>query len=186
MSSHPLQGIPAAWRWRVFLVLLASTLLLMAVFSVSGALLTTAAAPQGIVSLELAGSVSRTESILASWTPDALLGASFGLGLDYLFMPLYSTTIALGCVWAADVLLRRRRPLASAGIPLAWGLWLAALFDALENVALLNVVLHPVAVPWPQVSFFCASIKFALIILGLIYCAYGAIVAHVRPRQSGR
>lgn len=178
MSSHPLQRIPAAWRWRAFLPLLAFALFLMVVFTVTGAPLTTTAAPQGIVSLELAGSVATTERILASWTPDAYRRASFGLGLDYLFMPIYSTTIALGCLWAADVLRRRRWPLAEIGSPLAWGLWLAALLDAVENVALLNVVFHPAAAPWPQVSFGCASAKFALIILGLLYAAYGAVAAH--------
>jgi len=177
LSTHPLQGIPAYARPKVFVALLLLTVLVMAVFALTGAPLTTSAAPLGIVSLELAGNAATAERILASWDDNTRLRAAFGLGIDYLYMPLYSTTIGLACVWAAEALRRRRWPFVAAGSPLAWGLWLAALADAIENVALATIMFHGVAEPWPQVSFWCASVKFALIILGLLYAAFGAVSA---------
>ena len=170
-------------RKGVFLVLLALIVLMMVVFGVTGAPLTTAAAPQGIVSFELASTTAQAETIVASWDSDARLRASFGLGLDYLFMPLYSTTIGLACIWGADILRRRHWPLASLGVPLAWGLWAAALCDAVENVALTVMLWHGVGAPWPTVSSICASIKFALIALGLVYALYAAGAA-VRERME--
>ena len=174
LRNHPLAWIPARARLAVFLPLLVLTLLLMWVFTVTGAALTTVAAPQGIVSFELARSTEQAEQIVASWDANARLRASFGLGLDYLFMPVYSTTIGLACVWVADVLKRRPWPLAGMGIPLAWGLWLAALCDGIENLALTVMLWHGVATPWPTVASVCASIKFALIAFGLVYALYGA------------
>lgn len=150
---------------------------MMVIFGVTGAALTTAAAPQGIVSFELAGTTTQAEQIVASWDSDARLRASFGLGFDYLFMPVYSTTIGLGCVWVAEILHRRRWPLARLGIALAWAVWFAALCDAVENVALTAMLWHGVAAPWPLVSVVSASVKFALIVLGLAYALYGACAA---------
>jgi hypothetical protein len=77
-------------------------------------------------------------------------------------------------LWSARALRLRGWPLAGAGAPLAWGLLLAAALDAAENAALLTMLWGTVRAPWPQVSFWCAAIKFALVALGLIYAAYGA------------
>src|SRR5258708_545445 len=53
---------------------------------------------------------------------------SVNLGLDYLFLILYSTTLAFACIWAAGQL--PPGPWVNAGVWLAWGQWTAALFDA--------------------------------------------------------
>ena len=125
---------------------------MMLVFGITGAPLTTEAAPQGIVSFELASTTAQAQHIVSSWDGAARLRASFGLGLDYLFMPLYATTIGLACLRAGEILRRRRWPLANAGSALAWGLWFAALCDAMENVALATMLWNGVATPWPTVS----------------------------------
>ncbi len=116
---------------------------------VVGRPLQTAAAPQGIVSYELAGDPATTQAILDSWGPNARVHAGFSLGLDTLFMPLYAATIALSCLWGAGAFRRRRWPLVALGRPLAWGVWLAALCDVVENIALWRLLVGPVAVPWP-------------------------------------
>ncbi len=137
---HPFQSIPADKRPAVFWPLLLITLFLLVLLNMEGKPMVTPAAPLGIVSYELAGSVSRAQEILASWDQRAQLSAAFSLGLDYVFMLAYSTTIGLACVWTADALRRRGWPLASVGAPLAWGLWLAAAFDATENIALVVIL----------------------------------------------
>jgi hypothetical protein len=187
-KTHPLAAIPANKRMSVFLPLLVLTLSLMVILNMSATPLTTGAAPLGIVSFELAGSVSRAQAILDSWNSAAQLHAAFGLGLDYLYMPLYATTIGLACLWAADVLRRRRWPASQAGMPLAWGLWLAAVCDVGENLALITMMFGVVADPWPAVSFWFASIKFVLIVLGLIYAVYGvgAALSRKLARASRR
>jgi hypothetical protein len=173
----PLTCIPPEQRARYFWLLLGLTFLLLAVFAVTGAPLTTEAAPYGVVSFELAGSIKKMVAILSSWDVNAQLRASFGLGLDYLFMAVYASTIALGIGLAADGLHRKGWPLASLGGLLAWGVILAALLDMIENIALLVVLWGPLTNPWPALARWCAIPKFALLFVGIVYAFYGAAVA---------
>lgn len=166
---HPFASAKERRRTAVFWLLAALTLVVLVVLQVVGRPLQTAAAPQGIVSYELAGDAASTQAILDSWDLNARVHAGFSLGLDYLFMPLYATTIALGCLWGANTLLRRGWPLVALGELLAWGVWLAALCDVVENITLWRLLVGPVAVPWPELARWCALIKFSLVGLGLVY-----------------
>ena len=166
-----------------FRISLVFTLFLMAALNIAGAPMTTDAAPYGIVSYELAGNVAGAQAILDSWDQDARLAAAFNLGLDYLFMPAYAFTISLACLWAGEVLKQRNWPLAFAAIALAWGQWLAAGLDALENLALTRVLLTGATSPWPEMAAWCASIKFGIIALGILY-ALLAVAATWLARSS--
>jgi hypothetical protein len=173
--THPYQRIPPKHRDAVFLSFLALTLVLMTVLWLIDVPLKTTAAPQGIVSYELAGSVTEAQRILDSWSPTARLYAAFSLGLDYLYMPAYAIAIGLACAWAAELWSRRRRRLALAGVGLAWGLMAAALCDAIENVALITMLLSGVREPWPALAGICAAVKFLLIGAGLVIALLGAL-----------
>jgi hypothetical protein len=157
--------IPKQRRALIFWVMLALTVVINRLMAGP---LTTPAAPYGIVSLELAGTEANARAILDSWNAAAQAQALFGVKLDYLFLLTYSTAISLGCVWAAS-LVRDRHWLARTGLYLAWLQWLAALFDAIENVGLLNMLGGRTAQPWPLIAQWFAIPKFALIVLGLLY-----------------
>ncbi len=167
--SHPYQRIPSDRRLAVFLGMLAFTLLLTIILQVVDGPLKTGPAPVGIVSYEFAWDTATAQRILDSWKNDAPRYAGFSLGLDYLYMPVYAITIGLPCAWAAGFLGRRRPRLARLGAALAWGLWLAALFDSVENIALTIMLFRGVALPWPPVAAVSASLKFALIAAGWLY-----------------
>ncbi len=180
----PLEFLPARTRRPLFLALLIWTLALFAVMQVLNQPLLTPKAPSGIVSLELAGTPERAGSIVLSWSSPApastpyrpnlaLLLASFGLGLDYLFMPSYALSIALG---AALVTGRHRGVFAVLGPWAGWGGLAAALFDATENIALFMILKGDFASSWPAVAFWCASLKFALILAGIAYVLSGALL----------
>lgn len=62
------------------------------------------------------------------------------------------------------------------GVALAWGQWLAALFDASENIALLKMLHGPVVEPWPQMARWSAVPKFMLVGAGSLYAVVGACV----------
>ena len=168
---HPLEAIPPDKRLQVFLPLLIATLVLFSLFRFIGP-----NQPYNIVDFELAGSVIKADTIVNAWTTMDRIHAGFSLGVDYLFMPLYSTTIGLACVWAASVLASRRRWWRTIGLLFAWGLWLAALFDAIENLGLSAILFGSNVEPWPQISATCATLKFGLIIIGLIYVAIGVVI----------
>ena len=173
---HPLDFIPDRTRKPLFWALLGLTLILFAIFRPLGAPLTTSAAPSGIVSFELARTPENAQAMVASWDARAQLFAAFGLGFDYLFMPSYAFAIALACLLAAG---RHAGAFAKISAWLGWGAFLAAIFDSVENIGLWNSLLGPVGATWPQVSYWCAMFKFALILLGILY----GLVGWVWPRE---
>jgi hypothetical protein len=137
----------------------------------------------GIVSFELAGDVPTAQAIVDSWDARARSVAGVGLGLDYLFMLAYSTTLALACLWATTVFGRRGSVLASVGVPLALGQWLAAVCDGIENVALIRTLVDGAADPWPAVAWWAAVPKFVLLTLGVTYIVTAAFAARADERR---
>ena len=170
--KHPLEEIPHGKRLAVFLTLLAVFLVITIGFRFIGP------AKPSIVAFELAGTTDRATEIINAWDMQARLRAGFNLGFDYLYMPVYSTLIALACVWGAGVLASRQWR--ATGLLLGWGLWAAALFDAVENVALTVLLFGTVAAPYPQIAQVCAILKFGLIVLGPVFAAVAAVVYLVR------
>ena len=186
---HPLEVIPFSSRKPLFWAFLFGTLILFAVFRVLDAPLRTPAAPNGIVSFELAGTPSRAQAVIDSWHEMSLLlssvegepvpgmvsrayaFAAFGLGIDYLFMPVYATALALGILLAMG---RHEGWFARLGTWLGWGAYIAALFDAVENYAMARMLLlNEVWSPHPEVAAYCALVKFGLLFLGLFYAMVG-------------
>jgi hypothetical protein len=88
-------------------------------------------------------------------------------------MVVYPLTIGLACIWVADILRFHHWLL---GAWFTWGIWLAALLDAVENMALTILLIGPVVAPWPQMAHWCATVKFSLIFIGLVYGFYGLAV----------
>ncbi len=170
--KHPLEFIPAEKRKPLFFSLLALTLILFAVFRVLDQPLRTPAAPNGIVSFELAWSPGASVEIVNSWSEYARLVAAFGLGLDYLFMPAYALTLSLGVLLAAG---RRAGAFARVGVWLGWGALAAALFDAAENFALWQLMLGDFQALWPRLANICATVKFSLLLIGLAYALVGGL-----------
>ena len=171
--KHPLDFIPSANRRPVFLAFFVWAMVITAIMQALGAPLKTSVAPAGIVSYELAGTAAKAKDILASWDQTQTLYAAFGLGIDYLYMPSYALAMSLGVLLAMG---RHKGWLASLGVWIGWGSLAAALFDATENFALWKILLGNVQSAWPQVSAACAAIKFALIIIGLVYAILGGIL----------
>jgi hypothetical protein len=166
-------GIWSTFRRILFLPYLLLTLAVMAVLQASGSALKNEAAPQGIVSYELAGNLGRTQAILDSWDVSTKQTAAFNLGLDFLFIFLYAPAIAMACIWAGNIIGELARPFTGLGAALGWGQILAGLLDVVENGGLILMLLNGVSEPWPAVSASAAKIKFILIGLGLLYAACG-------------
>ncbi len=151
-----------------------SALAAVAVFAVIGLWnrpLQTPAAPNGIVSLELANTPAAAQAMLDAWTARARLFAGLSLGIDYLFMVLYAVAIGLGCVLVGA---QHRGRVETLGHALAWGMFAAAALDAVENAALIHMLTRgAAAMPWPRVAATCATVKFALVAAGLAFVLVG-------------
>ncbi len=176
--SHPLDFIPKTVQKKIFFPLLALTLGLFGVFNLLDAPLRTDAAPKGIVSFELAGTPAKAESIIQSWDARAKCFSAFGLGLDYLFMPAYALTLSLGVLMA---LRKHDGAFSLLGVYLGWGALLAALFDAVENFALWQLLNGRAFASAPRVAASAATIKFTLILLGLAFALIGWLLPKREP-----
>ncbi len=162
----PLAFLPEKLLKPVFFIALALTVICFAIFQGLDTPMRTSAAPSGVVSFELAGSAPAAGAMVASWDPRARLNAAFGLGFDFLFMPVYATALSAGVCLAAKR--RRGAKWSAVGLFLAWGAFGAILFDATENIALFAILGGNLGIN-PQIAFWCASFKFALIVAGLVY-----------------
>lgn len=168
--KHPLEFVPLENRRRLFLTFLTLTLALFAVFRVLDEPLRTSAAPDGIVSFELARTSENAKSMLSSWSEAGKLNAAFGLGIDYLFMPLYAFALAFGTLLAAE---KHSGWVRSLGAAAGWGAFAASLFDAVENFALFRILLGVYESSHPALAAVCAMIKFGLLFLGVGYALTG-------------
>jgi hypothetical protein len=143
------------------------------------------AAPWGIVSLQLAGSLAATQTILASWGPAVQRWAILNLVIDYPYLLAYATTLGLGCL-----LLSRhfgaQRPAARLGWLLSRGMVAAALLDAVENGALLRLLLGDLREAWAVLAICCAVPKYLLVLAALGYLAIGGLAMLAGGASRGR
>ena len=205
-TRHPFNWLSTSGQKRAFMVLLALTLAVMMSLNALGRPLNTEVAPLGIISFELAGELSIAQSMVESWGQTGQVYAGLNLGLDYLFLVAYSSCISLGCVLVARSLSRSNsarpgssdpgqkrgfgnplRAISDVGVLLAWAQFGAALLDAVENYALIQVLLGSQQELWPVVARWCAIPKFLIVAAGLVYVGVGAVLVMVtkarRPNE---
>jgi hypothetical protein len=148
--------------------------------------LRTESAPLGIISYEFAGDLDRAREMVRSWGERGQVYAGLNLGLDYLFIPLYVLTIGLGCGLVAAGMEKGSGSLAGVGLVLSWGQVGAGSLDALENFALIRVLLWAENDFWPALARWSAILKFALVVAGIVYLLSGAMVNVILGGRQGR
>jgi hypothetical protein len=157
MINHPLQGKEKqVWLWSVLGFSVVPLAVVLYFFPLE----------PGILAFEFdpIKTLSLWDSIEKTW-------AAFSLGLDFLFLVIYSTLLSLGCVYVASFF--QKGTWVTLGIVLAWGQWIAAFFDTLEDISLVAILFGSHSSFIALISRYSASIKFVLIISGLIYIMFG-------------
>lgn len=196
--KHPLESVPVEYRKRFFFICLGLTFILFCIFRVLDKPLRTPASPDGIVSFEFARTSQRAQMMIDAWTgrvtisiftdgehsnarivpsgesflynPVPMINAAFGLGLDYLFMPAYALALALGTLLAMQ---KHGGFVKTLGAVAGYGAFAAMLTDAIENFALLQVLLGAYTSRYPAMAAFCASVKFGLLLFGILVGLFG-------------
>jgi hypothetical protein len=144
--------------------------------------LRTAAAPRGIISLELAGSPQSVRRILSSWDPAAHRNARLSLGLDFIFLLVYALTLSQLCLIVARRWPASHRGIRRAGLILGWGQWCAALLDIGENIMLQRILAGDATTLLPLAARWCALAKFTLIGCGWAYILFAGGLHMIRRR----
>ncbi|MDA0245595.1 MAG: hypothetical protein OT477_19450 [Chloroflexi bacterium] len=168
----PFAFLSLSQQRRLFRPIVVLTLLLFVIFGFLDVPLRNDLAPMGIVSLELAGTAA--PALVNSWDGLARTYVAFGLGLDYLFIFFWVGSVSLGCLLARERLAPRSRLLAQIGLWLAWGQIFGGILDMVENAALFQLLLGGLA-HWGGIAQACASLKFIILALGLLYALAGWI-----------
>mgnify|MGYP005989853539 CR=1 FL=1 len=130
--------------------------------------LTNEITPYGIVSFELANTLENSLNILNSWDAQAKIFAGLSLGFDFLFLLIYTLFIAL-LTHKLNTQLWRNKPFYRIGELLIWTMFLTAIFDAIENVGLIKLLLGDHYQLWSSMAFYFALAKFIFIIVGILY-----------------
>jgi hypothetical protein len=170
----------SVWKPLVFLLALGATVGVQRQFEHYP--LTTTQTPWGIVDFELAGSAERARQFVDAWRAAGLLDQvqpNIAV-IDAWFIPCYTTTLLIGCLWVSGAF---RGRLATLGRLLAAAQLLTAALDYGENAAMLRAfdtlrdsASLEVPTDWPLAATLCAWPKFGLIIAACVYIMAGAIV----------
>ncbi len=184
MRLSPFTNLPVPSQKRLLIGMLGLTLLVMVGLRSLDRPLQTATAPFGIVSFEFASDVPTATRMIAEWGAEGKVYAGLSLGFDYLFMVAYSSALALACALIAGRF--AFGPLHRTGMALAWLQFVAAGLDAIENVALIQLLLGSQASIWPPLALWSATIKFILLAAGIGYILVAGLRLVLQRRRSAR
>jgi len=122
----------------------------------------------GIVSFELAGNLEASNKIIQQWSERDLIPlAAFSLGFDYLYLVFYTIFLSLWTSVLAERFYKKPAQMFANFIIILFVI--AGILDAVENYALLNLLGNSVTESNSALAFKCASVKFGLIGLGILY-----------------
>lgn len=171
---------------RLFWILFGLTILTLLGMQITGAPLKTDVAQGGIVTFELAGTLSGSQTIIESWQGSKLAWAGINMGLDFLFLVLYSITIALGCLILAYKMPQNLQALTILGKWMAMGIMVAAGLDVIENLALILLLTGSENALLPQLARGVALPKFGLVFLALLYLVSVSLVDRMNIYDRSR
>ncbi|MGB7588747.1 MAG: hypothetical protein WBM00_08570 [Solirubrobacterales bacterium] len=141
-----------------------------------------------ILGFEFAGSEQRATQIMAEWGHHGRDLARLSLWIDFGFMLSYGAFFTLAAIATRDFARGRRlRLLGAVGIATPLFATSAALFDAAENIALLLTLGGHGGSVAPRFATVCASFKFLLITLAIVYVLWGLVMrlaGRWRPTES--
>lgn len=178
--------LPIHIRLRVFGVMSLIAFGMSYWVSITGEVLRTTVGPLGIVSLELAGTPVAAQLIYAAWGASGMQAARFNIGIDFLYLLSYGIALSVGCSLASVWWARRSLRMAGYGGAMSIAVLVAAICDAVENVAMLRSMQDVSNPLWPTLAKSCAIVKFSLLLPALLYLMTGAftrIGTRNRPGQ---
>ncbi len=125
--------------------------------------------PNGIVSFELAKDVNTSKAIIDSWNTTAKTAAGMSLGIDFLFLLLYSGFIGLAIYILNEKLWKPKKFIYQTGKFFVVLIFLAALLDSIENIALIQLLKGHLEQIWASIAFCAAIIKFTFVGISILY-----------------
>jgi hypothetical protein len=166
------------WVW--------STALGLVVFAVLGIMDLWLKSLTGVSTADLQGLSSAAQFRLAfhAWAPEPYaVRAGFGLGFDYLLMPLYAISFFLSGVIVAESFTPGRSPLRRYILLAAMVAPVGALLDAVEKGLQLSMLLTGPTDGLARMAFSISSARTVAVTVGMVLLI-GAVLARVGMRKA--
>ena len=157
-----------AYKTRITLFLLIILIINMVVLRIFDAPLKNEISSKGIVSFELAKDIDKTIQILDSWDANAKINAGLSLGLDFLFLLVYSSFITI-LIYSVNNRLWKNKSVYKLGKLLIVLIFTAAIFDSIENIALIQLLLGDLKQTWSSIAYYFAFAKFTIVLICIFY-----------------
>jgi hypothetical protein len=143
-----------------------------------------------LIAFESAGSVSRSQEIVAEWGWAGKAAMWWQLALDTPFLIGYGLFLAGACAAVAGRARGLGMPrLERAASVLAWFSPIAAAIDFSQNVSLGLVLTGHVTQPWPRISAMAGSLTTTLALVAALFALGGTFATRQRaagtPARSG-
>ena len=134
-----------------------------------------------LIAFESAGTVSRSQEIVAEWGDAGKTAMWWQLGLDLPFLIGYGLFLAGACAAVARRARQAGKPrLERAAGVLVWFGPLAATGDFLQNVSLALVLEGHVEQPWPRIAALANPIGTSLTVSAGLFALCGALATQRR------
>ena len=136
----------------------------------------------GIVSFELSKTLERAQEILNSWSTLSKTYAGLSLGYDFLFLFIYTLFISI-LIHKLNKKNWTNKPLYKLGEVLIWTMFLTAIFDCVENVSLIKLLIGGRQQLWVSVAYYFAFVKFLLIGISILYIIVNFFILLLKKRS---
>ena len=181
MFSSPFSNITKNQEKRLLYFLIFSVAICIIILKYLDQFLVNETCTGGIVSFELAKDLDTAGSYLNSWGENGKIAAGLSLGFDFLFPIVYTSLIAL-LIHKLNVLLWSGKTFSMVGNLLIWLTFLAGLFDYIENIGLVSLLLGNMEQIWVSIAFYFASMKFLILLVAILYILLNFILFLVKKR----
>ncbi|WP_348718160.1 hypothetical protein [Tenacibaculum sp. 190130A14a] len=128
----------------------------------------------GIVSFQLAKDITTSNEIINSWNQTSQIACGISLGLDFLFLISYPLLISI-LIHSLNEKLWLKSSIYNFSVILIFSLGFAALFDAIENIGLIQLLLGDIKQIWSSIAYYFAIPKFVIIVFGIIYILFNFV-----------
>ena len=136
-----------------------------------------------VIAFEKAGSVARSQEILAEWGSAGKTAMWWQLVLDTPFLVGYGLFLAGACAAVARRASEAERPrLERTAVALAWFGPIGAGADLLQNLSLGLILSGHVNQPWPRISAIAAPTTTCLCAVAALFALLGAIATRSSRR----
>lgn len=185
--TPPFRALPQAQRLVLLAVLAVGVVAVGVLMRPYGRTMTEQTSPRGehfgIVAFETAGP-EKARTILATWGDEGQDAARAQIRIDYVWLILYASALAVACTALGAALGGAWQRLGTATARLAL---ITGALDAVENTALLRVLAGDPD-PGARAAQSAAYAKFALVAVVLAYLVIGLapLALHLRRRHTAR